>query len=48
MTLKEAKKEVEDLTFKPDTGNVLVPYSDPREEVKPKLEQVFGNEDLLS
>ena len=48
MTLKEAKKEVESYTFKPDAGNVLVPLSDARDEVKPKLEQIFGNEDLLS
>ena len=41
MPLKEAKAKVAPLTFKPDTGNVLVPLSDPRDEVKPKLEQEF-------
>ena len=48
MKIKEAKAEVEPLTFKPDTGNVLVPEDDPREEVKPKLEQTFKDESLFS
>ena len=47
MPLKEAKGAVEPLTFKPDTGTVLVPESDPRDEARPKLEQVFGNEELF-
>ena len=45
---KEAKAEVEPLTFKPDTGNVLVPENDAREAVRPKLEQVFSDENLFT
>jgi hypothetical protein len=49
MKLKEAKAAIEPLTFKPDTGNVLVPYDDPREAVKPQIEHVFEEkEDLFS
>ena len=47
MTGKEAKGAVEPLTFKPDTGNVLVPDDDAREPVRPKLEQTFGDESLF-
>ena len=47
MTGKEAKQVVEPLTFKPDTGNVLVPDDDAREPVRPKLEQTFGDESLF-
>ena len=47
MKLKEAKAAVEPLTFKPDTGNVLVPESDPRDAVQPRLEQTFGDESLF-
>ena len=42
-TLKDAKAKVEPFTFKPDAGNTLVPNTDPREAVQPKLEQTFGD-----
>ena len=48
MTGKEAKAAVEPLTYKPDTGNVLVSESDPREKVHPQLEQTFSDENLFS
>jgi uncharacterized protein DUF2800 len=45
---KSPKKEIEMMiapyTYKPDTGTVLVPETDPREAVRPKLESVFSNE----
>jgi len=47
MTGKEAKGAVEPLTFKPDTGNVLVPESDPRNEATPQLEHTFADESLF-
>ena len=47
MKLKEAKAEIEPLTFKPDTGTVLVPVDDPRPEVKPLLTQTFTDESLF-
>ena len=47
MTGKEAKVAVEPFTFKPDTGTVLVPESDPREAAQPKLEQTFTDESMF-
>ena len=44
MKAKEAKAVVEPLTFKPDTGSVLVPESDPREAIQPRIEGAFNNE----
>lgn len=43
MTKKEAKVITESFTWKPDTGNVLVPESDPREAVQAKIEGVFSD-----
>ena len=48
MKKKEAVAIVEDFCFKPDTGNVLVPESDPREAVRPKLESTFNDESIFS
>lgn len=42
---KEAKLMVDMYTYKPDTGTVLVPETDPREVVQPKLESVFTNQE---
>ena len=47
MKLKEAKATVEPLAFKPDTGNVLVPENDPRQEATPQLEHTFADESLF-
>lgn len=41
MTKKEAVKMVEDFCYKPDTGTTLAVEEDPREAVRPKLENVF-------
>lgn len=48
MKAKEAKAVVEPFTFKPDTGNVLVPMADPRDAVPPKLEGTFSDESVFS
>lgn len=45
-TKKAVSAIVDQYTYKPDTGTVLVPESDPREAVRPKLESVFGNETI--
>jgi hypothetical protein len=44
ITKKDASKMIEEFTYKPDTGNVLVQESDPREAVRPKLESVFTDQ----
>lgn len=44
ITKKAAGQLIEEFTYKPDTGTVLVQESDPREAVRPRLESVFSNE----